>query len=553
VSARLPQGLLALLGLLLAAGNIAELTSNPGLDAVSWWVIAFLAVDAALMVVLGLALTRDPRPLLARRLLAAAALLWLLVLVGVVVLEVNERTATGATVLLALVAVLLAGGLLALAAGTPAVADRDPGDPLGRVGAVVALAIGLIVAAVVATVVVVVAAGAIDALVTGRDPARLRLGAVVAIVLIPIVTFGLAGIGARRAAGGTFYQQQAANRRNSLLLLVALVGTLAATSELITAAVTVGSVPSLWAAGIAALVGLGAALGADRFGGALVLDIAGARPADPRAERVLLNIVREVAIAAGIPEPRVYVVEDPAPNAFATGRDPEHAAVAVTRGLLDTLDREQLQGVIGHELGHVRNLDTRYALYVAVLVGLVVVVTDGFLRLIVGLWRSGAFNWGGGRGSSSSRLTGLLLGLAVGTFLLVVALLLRLVAPVFSLLVQAAASRQREFLADATSVELTRNPLALERALATIGGDQHRLVRANRGTQHLWFRNPVREGDGWFGLFATHPTIGARIERLRTLRGLAGPNPAFATAGAQASGEAVGPLDPIPAELNAES
>ena len=146
---------------------------------------------------------------------------------------------------------------------------------------------------------------------------------------------------------------------------------------------------------------------------------------------------------------------------------------------------------MAHELGHVRNLDTRYALYIAVLVGLVALVTDGFLRLVIEGWKQGAFIW---KGSGKSAAGTLATGLLVGLFLLIVAALLRVFAPLFSALVQAATSRQREFLADATSVEFTRNPQALERALASLATDHDTLDGANRGTQHLWFRNPVKPG-----------------------------------------------------------
>ena len=175
--------------------------------------------------------------------------------------------------------------------------------------------------------------------------------------------------------------------------------------------------------------------------------------------------------------------------------------------------------MIGHELGHVRNLDTRYALYVAVLVGLVALVTDSFLRLVVEGWKNGAFVWSG---DDDNALAALAMGFLVGIFLLIVAGLLRVVAPLFSALVQASSSREREFLADATSVEFTRNPRALERALTSIAADDDPLEAANRGTQHLWFRNPVKAGsDRRGGLLATHPSIAARVDRLRTLQGLA--------------------------------
>ena len=192
---------------------------------------------------------------------------------------------------------------------------------------------------------------------------------------------------------------------------------------------TLDPIPALWVALVAGIVGLGAAAGANRFGASVILGTAGAREADPIADRKLVDVVRELSIAANIPMPRVYVVPDGSKNAFATGRDPAHASIAVTRGLAEGMDREELQGVIGHELGHIRNLDTRYALYVAVLVGIVALVTDGFLRMVIEGWRHGAFYW---KGDDKSAAATFVMGLGVGLFLLIVAFLLRLLAPLFS-------------------------------------------------------------------------------------------------------------------------
>jgi heat shock protein HtpX len=206
--------------------------------------------------------------------------------------------------------------------------------------------------------------------------------------------------------------------------------------------------------------------------------------------------------------PKVYVIDDSAPNAFATGRDPAHASVAVTSGLLEKLDREELQGVIGHELSHVRNFDIRFSLLVGVLVGSVALLADFFLR---------ATFWGGvgGRRSSSSDRGG---GLQAVVF--VVAIILAILAPIAARLVQLAVSRQREYLADASSVELTRNPHGLERALAVIASDQEVLEVANRATQHLYFTNPIKKfEDRRSGLFSTHPPIVDRVNRLRQLTG----------------------------------
>jgi heat shock protein HtpX len=206
--------------------------------------------------------------------------------------------------------------------------------------------------------------------------------------------------------------------------------------------------------------------------------------------------------------PKVYIIEDTAPNAFATGRDPKHASVAITTGLLQKLDREELQGVIAHELGHVRNYDIRFALLVAVLVGSIALLADFFLRFTF---------WGGGRRGGGDRDRG---GGGLAVILFIVAIVLAIVAPIIARFVQLAVSRQREYLADATSVELTRNPRGLERALAKIAGDREVLEVANRATQHLYFTNPIKKfEERSSSMFSTHPAIVDRINRLRQLTG----------------------------------
>ena len=249
------------------------------------------------------------------------------------------------------------------------------------------------------------------------------------------------------------------------------------------------------------------------FGGdSLVLAESGARQVNDQTAPQLMNVVRELSLAANIPPPRVYVINDPAPNAFATGRDPAHASVAVTAGLLEKMDREELQGVIGHELSHVRNFDIRFSLLVAVLVGSIVLLADFFLRFTF---------WGGlGGGRGRGRRGGGGGGGGLFLVLLVVGLVLAIIAPFFAALVQMAVSRQREYLADASSVDLTRNPYGLERALVKIGEDVHSLGAANRATQHLYFVNPLKKMSlNISNLMATHPPIVERVNRLRRLTG----------------------------------
>ena len=529
IRARVAPFFLIVVGLLLTAAFGGQWLGTFGVATGPWWAYLLLLLLAVALTALAGAVTIDPRPLVLRRALAGTALVWLVILA----LTAVSRAGAGppSADLLMILAVALADGLaLAGLAATTGSLTGDRTSAFGRLGAVVVFAIAIFTAAVAAVSLTSLARAIWRSIAQGDPLDRLPWGMVILIIVLPVVTFAVASIGTRRAADGTFFAQATANRRNSVLLLITLVGVVAATAEIIAVTLTFDPIPALWAAGIAIVVGVGAAAGANRFGANVILETAGAKPADPTADAVLLDVVQELSLAANIPVPAVYVVEDGSQNAFATGRDPAHASLAVTRGLLDRMDREELQGVIGHELGHVRNLDTRYGLYVAVLVGLVALATDGFLRVIVEGWRRGAFFW---KGEDKSAAAALASGLLVGLFLLIVALLLRLLAPLFSALVQAATSREREFLADATSVEFTRNPRALERALASIASDTDTLEAANRGTQHLWFRNPVKPGsDRRAGWLSTHPSLAARIDRLRVLEGLppADPSDAAATA-----------------------
>jgi heat shock protein HtpX len=312
----------------------------------------------------------------------------------------------------------------------------------------------------------------------------------------------------------SFYAQAAANRRNSfvlVLVLVALLGALGAAVGYGTTGAPEGAIGWL---GIFGLVAIVMSLVGYFQGDKVVLAASRAREVTEKDAPQLMNVVRELTLAAGIPMPRVHLINDTALNAFATGRDPQHASIAVTTGLLTRLDREALQGVIGHELAHVRNLDIRYAMLVGVLVGTIALIADVFLRMTF---------WGGvGRRSSSDRGGG-----GAQALIFVVAILLAIVAPIFARLVQLAVSRQREYLADASGVEITRNPHALQRALATIAEDQEVLEVANRATQHLYFRNPIRKFEERSkGLFSTHPPLVDRINRLRTLTGEAPIDPA---------------------------
>jgi heat shock protein HtpX len=260
------------------------------------------------------------------------------------------------------------------------------------------------------------------------------------------------------------------------------------------AAVSLGSLSALWSL---------------HGGSTSVLTSSGAQsvaPDDPRY-RQLTNVVDEISIAAGLPRPRLYVIPDPDPNAFATGKDPEHASVAVTAGLLEKLDRDELQGVIAHEMSHVRNYDIRLMTVTAALIGSVMLLSEFGLRsLQVGTGR---------RRSSSSRGGG-----GAGAIFLILWVIAMLLAPLISRLLALTVSRQREYLADASGAELTRNPAALASALAKIDAAVEPTRSIKKGTAHLCIADPlgseVNDREGFFAnLFATHPPIAARIKVLR--------------------------------------
>ncbi len=309
----------------------------------------------------------------------------------------------------------------------------------------------------------------------------------------------------------TFYSEESANRRNSFLLAMVVVAFLGVFGYVIGYAIGYANGdPVVWGIGavaIAVAFGLLSAIGSYYGGDKLVLATSGAKEVTAEQAPQLFNVVSEMAVAAGIPMPKVYIIDEGSPNAFATGRDPQHSSVAITTGLLKKLNREELQGVIGHEVSHIRNYDIRFTLIVGVLVGSIALLAQLFLRY--------TFWFGGGRRSNNNNSGGG--GLAV--LFLVIGVILAILAPIFTALVQMAVSRQREYLADASSVELTRNPHGLEAALAKISADPDPFDAANGATQHLFIVNPLKKLGGGSALFSTHPPIVDRINRLRQLTG----------------------------------
>jgi heat shock protein HtpX len=236
----------------------------------------------------------------------------------------------------------------------------------------------------------------------------------------------------------------------------------------------------------------------------LALAVNGATAADPSEFRQLHNIVEEVAIAAGVPKPNVYIIDADAPNAFATGRNPGHASIAVTRGLLQLLNRDELQGVVAHELSHIRNYDILLMTVVAIIGGLLVLFRDVFLR-----W--GLF--GGGRRRRDDRGGGQL-----GLILVVVAIAFAIISPLLVALIRAAISRQREYLADASGALIVRNPYGLSSALRKLGTYEGKLRTASAATAHMFIANPFGKDHGRSANpFASHPPIAERVRRLEQL------------------------------------
>ncbi len=243
------------------------------------------------------------------------------------------------------------------------------------------------------------------------------------------------------------------------------------------------------------------------FSDSITLAISGATEVDRRANPELYRLVENLCIAGGLPTPKIYIIDDTAPNAFATGRDPKHAVVCFTTGILQKLEKPELEGVVAHELSHIGNYDIRVMTLVVVLVGTITLLADWFMRA----------SFFGGRRRSSDREGGQL-----GALLAVLSIILVILSPIIATLIKLAVSRKREFLADASGALLTRYPEGLARALEKISKDTEPLEAANKATAHMYIINPLKDdGHGsvsWFaGLFNTHPPIEERVKRLREM------------------------------------
>jgi heat shock protein HtpX len=306
------------------------------------------------------------------------------------------------------------------------------------------------------------------------------------------------------------YKQIARNKRRSVVVVVlflvvwggigALLGVLFGGTRNLDGTTSTSSAAVITGVVIAGLLALGGVAYSFTSGSRLVLAASGARPADPQQYRVLHDVVEALAIGDGLPKPEVYVIDDPSPNAFATGTSPKRAAITATTGLLQTMNREELEGVIGHEMSHIKNYDVRLILVVSTLIGLA-----GLIASII--WRSAFYMRPRGRDSGQAVL------LVFGA-----ALLFTIVAVIVGPLIQLALSRSRESLADVSGVELTRNPAGLISALRKLAANDKPFAKFNHATAAMCIDDPLQHHESWYHhLFDTHPPIDERIATLERI------------------------------------
>lgn len=295
------------------------------------------------------------------------------------------------------------------------------------------------------------------------------------------------------------YEQIDQNKRRSTIIMVLFVVFIALVSWILSKALGYG--PGV--VGVALVVAGLISFASYWWGDKIILTISGARPADKKRDFHFFTVAENLTMAAQIAMPKLYVIDDTAPNAFAAGRDPNHCVVCVTAGLLKKLNRTEVEGVVAHELSHIRNYDTRVMSIVTILVGMVTLLADWFLRGV-------RF---GGRNRDKE-------GGNFGAVLFLIGIILALLSPLIAQLIQLAISRRREFLADASAVMLTRYPEGLSRALEKIATDKEPLEAANKATAHLYIINPFK-GQKLTSLFAnlfnTHPPVEERIKMLRQM------------------------------------
>lgn len=296
----------------------------------------------------------------------------------------------------------------------------------------------------------------------------------------------------------TLYEHISSNKKRSALLIILffiIIGLLGYAFGVYLGDTFIGI-------GVAIIISIIMTLVSLYSGDKIILKMSHAVEADRRKYPHLVNVVEGLAIASGIPTPKIYVIEDTAINAFATGRDLKHASVTVTTGAIKRLRRDELEGVVAHELAHIRNYDIRLMMFVVVLVGIIALISDFFLRSLIY-----------GKGKKSMKVGGI-----IGVIIILIGLILAILSPLIAQLIKLAVSRQREFLADADGALISRNPQGLANALKKIRDDKEPLVEAaNKATAHLFIENPLRTFKSRMNsLFSTHPDINERIKRLKS-------------------------------------
>jgi len=300
----------------------------------------------------------------------------------------------------------------------------------------------------------------------------------------------------------THYQLVAANKRRSLLVVTGFMAFIVLLSYIMITVLGYG----LDMLGVALIVSGFVSFGSYWYSDKIVLSMSGAKPASRQEFFDFYTVAENIAASQRLPLPKLYVIQDTAMNAFATGRDPDHAAVVATTGLLSRLNRSEVEAVVAHELAHVQNYDIRLMSIVSILVGFVALISDWFLR----------WSFLGNRRDSNDRSSG-----QIGAILAIVGIVLVLLSPIIANLIKLAISRKREFLADASAIAMTRNPNGLIAALSKLEGDREPLEAANKATAHLYITNPLRnhhDAVGWFSnLFNTHPPIQERIAALQSI------------------------------------
>lgn len=297
------------------------------------------------------------------------------------------------------------------------------------------------------------------------------------------------------------YEQVDHNKRKSNLIIAGFILFITFTAWVMSQALDFG----LSFVGVALIISGVMSFASYYYSDKIILSLSRARPASREKDFNFYTVTQNLTLAARIPMPKLYVIEDTAMNAFATGRDPEHAVVVATTGILQRLDRTELEGVIAHELSHVKNYDIRVMSIVTILVGVVTLLADWFLRI--------SFFGGRSRNSKSSG--------SLGAIFIVAGFALALLSPIIATLIKLAISRQREYLADASAVALTKYPQGLMKALEKLSMDKEPLEAANKATAHLYITNPLKNLKGsvgmFAGLFSTHPPLKERISALKQM------------------------------------